>query len=174
MTLTSAGNSKFDPGERVTLPRTIGHRNLSLTGCPGDTAYAQRLPAIRSNAGTIWRDGQWDPQPAVTAVETYALPASSTYALSGRGFGHGVGLSQWGAYGAATKALTWQAIAGFYYPGTTRTFQSDPTLRVWLSAVGTSGVQALPGERARRQRRHPDLVPVEAPTAGGSCRRARP
>ncbi|KRB44296.1 MULTISPECIES: SpoIID/LytB domain-containing protein [unclassified Terrabacter] len=141
VTLTSAGNSKFDPGERVTLPRTIGHRDLSLTGCPGDTAYAQQLPAIRSGAGTIWRDGQWDPQPAVPALETYARPASSTFALSGRGFGHGVGLSQWGAYGAATKALTWQQIVGFYYPGTTRTAQGDPTLRVWLSAVGTSGTQ---------------------------------
>ena len=141
VTLTSAGNSKFDPGEKVTLPRTIGHRDLSLTGCPGDTAYGQQLPTIRSSAGTIWRDGQWDPQPAVPAVETYARPASSTFALSGRGFGHGVGLSQWGAYGAATKALTWQQIVGFYYPGTLRTSQGDPTLRVWLSAVGTSGVQ---------------------------------
>ncbi len=141
VTLTSAGNSKFDPGEKVTLPRTIGHRDLSLTGCPGDTAYAQQLPTIRRDAGTSWRDGQWDPQPATPALETYARPASSIFTLAGRGYGHGVGLSQWGAYGAATKSLTWQQILAFYFPGTTRTSQGDPTLRVWLSAVGTSGVQ---------------------------------
>ena len=141
VTLTSAGNSKFDPGEEVTLPRTIGHRDLSLTGCPGDTAYRTQLPTIRTNAGTIWRDGQWDPLPADPAAETYTRPASSTFDMAGRGFGHGIGMSQWGAYGAATKSLTWQQILGFYYPGTSRTTQGDPSLRIWLSAVGTTGTQ---------------------------------
>ena len=141
VTLTSAGGSKYDAGEKVTVPRTIGHRDLSLTGCPGETAYTTQLPTIRTNAGSMWRDGQWDPLPADPAAETYTRPASSVFDLAGRGFGHGIGMSQWGAYGAATRALTWQQILGFYYPGTTRTGQGDPTLRVWLSAVGTSRVQ---------------------------------
>ncbi|KRC85181.1 hypothetical protein ASE25_19205 [Terrabacter sp. Root85] len=141
VTLTSSGNSKFDPGQKVTLPRTVGHRDLSLTGCPGDTAYAKQLPTIRSNAGAIWRDGQWNPMAPRAASETYPRPTNGVLTLAGHGFGHGVGLSQWGAYGAATKALTWQQIVGFYYPGTTRAAQADPTLRVWLSAVGTSGTQ---------------------------------
>jgi SpoIID/LytB domain protein len=73
-------------------------------------------------------------------IETYPRPTSGVLTLSGRGFGHGIGMSQWGAYGAATKALTWPQILGFYYPGTSRAGQGDPTLRVWLSAVGTSAV----------------------------------
>ena len=76
VTLTSSGNSKFDPGQKVTLPRTIGHRDLSLTGCPGDTAYAKQLPTIRSNAGAIWRDGQWNPMAPRAASETYPRPTN--------------------------------------------------------------------------------------------------
>ncbi|MGW5239948.1 SpoIID/LytB domain-containing protein [Monashia sp. NPDC004114] len=139
-TLTSAGSTRYAAGVRVTKPRTMGHRDLSQTDCPGDTAYARQVPAIRSAAGTTWRAGQWSAQPARTASETYLRPASSVLTLSGRGYGHGIGMSQWGAYGAARAGLTWPQILAFYYPGTTRTTQGEPTLRVWLSAVGSSAV----------------------------------
>ncbi|MHA3837381.1 SpoIID/LytB domain-containing protein [Terrabacter sp. AAH1] len=138
VTLTSAGGSKYPAGAKVTVPRTVGHRDLSLTGCPGDTAYAKQIAPIRSNAGPLWKAGQWRPVASQTAVETYPLPASAAFALSGAGFGHGIGMSQWGAYGAATKGLTWQQILAFYYPGTTLGSQGSPALRVWLSALGTA------------------------------------
>ena len=139
-TLTSAGSTRYAAGVHVTKPRTLGHRDLSLTECPGDAAYSRQLPAIRSDAGATWRAGQWSAQPARTARETYLRPSSSTLTLSGGGYGHGIGLSQWGAYGAARAGLTWQQILGFYYPGTGRVAQGAPTLRVWLSVVGTTAV----------------------------------
>jgi stage II sporulation protein D len=37
----------------------------------------------------------------------------------GRGFGHGVGLCQWGAQGKALKGWSAEQILGFYYPGAT-------------------------------------------------------
>lgn len=40
-----------------------------------------------------------------------------TYRLDGRGFGHGVGLSQWGAHGRALEGHSHQDILAFYYPG---------------------------------------------------------
>ncbi|GAA1999982.1 SpoIID/LytB domain-containing protein [Nocardioides kribbensis] len=53
--------------------------------------------------------------------------------LAGRGYGHGVGLSQWGAEGAARQGLGAQRILRFYYPGTGRgTVGGD--VRVLLSA----------------------------------------
>lgn len=52
-------------------------------------------------------------------VETWATPGSTAITLTGHGFGHGHGLSQYGALGAAQTGLTWQQIVGFYYPGTT-------------------------------------------------------
>src|SRR5918994_4358619 len=44
-------------------------------------------------------------------------PAS--FLVSGRGWGHGVGLSQWGAYGFARQGATFDEILAHYYQGTT-------------------------------------------------------
>ena len=52
-------------------------------------------------------------------VETWATPGSTAITISGHGFGHGRGLSQYGALGAAQQGLAWQQIDEFYYPGTT-------------------------------------------------------
>lgn len=37
--------------------------------------------------------------------------------FTGRGFGHGVGMSQWGAYYLAQQGVSYQQILGHYYPG---------------------------------------------------------
>lgn len=59
--------------------------------------------------------------------------------ILGRGFGHGRGMSQWGAYGAAVSGLTWPEILQFYYPGTTQTTLSTGKLiRVLLSGTAPS------------------------------------
>jgi len=39
------------------------------------------------------------------------------YVLNGHGFGHGVGLSQWGAHGMARDGRTYDEILDFYYKG---------------------------------------------------------
>lgn len=38
--------------------------------------------------------------------------------VTGRGWGHGVGMCQWGAYGLSKKGRTAEEILRFYYPGT--------------------------------------------------------
>lgn len=43
---------------------------------------------------------------------------SSTYSFEGRGWGHGVGLSQWGARGMADQGFTYDQILLHYFPGT--------------------------------------------------------
>ncbi len=65
-------------------------------------------------AGAAARDGA-----ARQKVETWATPGSTAITLTGHGFGHGRGLSQYGALGAAGQGATWQQIVEFYYPGTT-------------------------------------------------------
>jgi len=37
--------------------------------------------------------------------------------INGKGHGHGIGMSQWGAQSLATKGWTYGKILGFYYPG---------------------------------------------------------
>ena len=44
--------------------------------------------------------------------------ATTTVFISGRGYGHGVGMSQYGAYGMARAGTSFESILGFYYPGT--------------------------------------------------------
>ncbi|QDP39488.1 SpoIID/LytB domain-containing protein [Radiobacillus deserti] len=41
-----------------------------------------------------------------------------SYTMKGRGFGHGVGMSQWGAQGMAESGKSYREIIQFYYPGT--------------------------------------------------------
>jgi stage II sporulation protein D len=83
--------------------------------------------------------------------ETYPAPASGIWTLSGRGFGHGRGMSQWGAQGAALRGLTGLQILAFYYPGTSHTTIASAPIRVRISADegADTAVGALPGMGVR-------------------------
>jgi stage II sporulation protein D len=43
---------------------------------------------------------------------------NGAFVFRGRGWGHGVGLSQWGAMAMAEQGWTAERILGHYYPGT--------------------------------------------------------
>ena len=70
-----------------------------------------------------------------SAAEGYPAPSSGSYTVTGAGFGHGNGMSQYGAKGAASRGLTAKQITDFYYPGTAYTDHGNRTNRVRLSAV---------------------------------------
>ncbi|MEM8603273.1 MAG: SpoIID/LytB domain-containing protein [Cyanobacteria bacterium P01_H01_bin.121] len=53
------------------------------------------------------------PQGIVGAASKSNVP--SGFVISGRGFGHGLGMSQWGAYGLAARGYNYQQILGHYY-----------------------------------------------------------
>ena len=46
-----------------------------------------------------------------------AKPGSGNYVISGRGYGHGVGMSQWGARYMSEQGLTCEDIIKYYYKG---------------------------------------------------------
>jgi stage II sporulation protein D len=53
------------------------------------------------------------------AAQTSPPPRGTpTFVVTGRGWGHGVGLSQWGAYGFARQGATYERILAHYYSGT--------------------------------------------------------
>lgn len=58
------------------------------------------------------------PAQAITTDQTYTVPDSKRLVIKGHGFGHGHGMSQYGAYGAARQGLGFRQILDFYYPGT--------------------------------------------------------
>jgi SpoIID/LytB domain protein len=71
---------------------------------------------------------------AAAAAEVVTRPASNTWIVDGHGYGHGRGMSQYGARAAAAKGVTARQILAFYYPGTVRTLIGNPAVRV---RVGT-------------------------------------
>ncbi len=78
-----------------------------------------------SGIATVMPD---DAATTVNSVDIEIAPAEPTvvgagklvgWVLSGHGYGHNVGLSQWGAYAMAEENYTYEQILEFYYPGTT-------------------------------------------------------
>jgi stage II sporulation protein D len=65
----------------------------------------------------------------------FAAPAGSgaLFLFSGHGWGHGVGMSQYGAYGYAQHGYTFQQILAHYYPGTKLAPAPVSTIRVLLA-----------------------------------------
>lgn len=78
------------------------------------------------------------------AAETVLRPGSGRLTVEGHGYGHGRGMSQWGAYGAANKGLSWQQILDFYYPGTIQRAEADTPIRVQISADNDNAVEVHP------------------------------
>ncbi|MGN6783224.1 MAG: SpoIID/LytB domain-containing protein [Marmoricola sp.] len=66
-----------------------------------------------------------------------------TFLVAGHGFGHGHGMSQYGAQGAAKQGLTAPQIVAFYYPGTKAATWSGRRIRVLLTADTTRDLQVL-------------------------------
>src|SRR3982750_1006461 len=65
-----------------------------------------------------------------------AAPASGATKLvvTGHGWGHGVGMSQWGAYGYAKHGWRYERILAHYYPGTQLAPAPLAHVRVLLAA----------------------------------------
>ena len=62
-----------------------------------------------------------------------SLPGSPVFVISGRGWGHGVGMAQWGAQGYAQQGYTYDQILAHYYRGTTLGQASVTKVRVFLA-----------------------------------------
>ncbi|HEV8104460.1 MAG TPA: SpoIID/LytB domain-containing protein, partial [Gaiellaceae bacterium] len=75
------------------------------------------------------------PHAARSAGPQYVAPAGSgaLFLVSGHGWGHGVGMGQWGAQGYALQGYTDDQILAAYYPGTTAGQTSVSSIRVLLA-----------------------------------------
>ncbi|HVF20098.1 MAG TPA: SpoIID/LytB domain-containing protein [Mycobacteriales bacterium] len=118
-------------------------------------------------AGAVLADPGRPGHADVTVDEVAVRPADGVFKLEGHGWGHGRGLNQWGAQGAARNGTTYTQIVETYYPGTAMTTLPDSPIRALLeyddeldvqvrSAAGlaardlaTGAVYALPSAPAR-------------------------
>lgn len=88
--------------------------------------------------------------PASAADQT-ALPGKTKVVITGHGWGHGHGMSQYGAQGAALHGRTAQQVIEFYYPHT-KAGKAGGDIRVKLAADTSRNVivVARSGLRARK------------------------
>jgi SpoIID/LytB domain protein len=70
--------------------------------------------------------------------------------VEGRGWGHGAGMVQWGAYGKARRGLSAEEILAFYYGGLTPQPYPEPGLIHVQVASGLSQLTILPSSAGAR------------------------
>jgi stage II sporulation protein D len=112
---------------------------------------------------------------ALLSVYPLAASASVSWVVHGRGFGHGVGMSAYGAYGYAKHGKGYRFILGHYYSGTSLGALTKPrVVRVLLGIeggdVGFSGATSACGLRldpGRSYEAHRTGNTVRLRTSGG-------
>src|SRR6185503_15352181 len=73
---------------------------------------------------------------ACLSVLPVVAQAKSSFVIKGAGFGHGIGMSQYGADGYAQHGFDYKTIVGHYYQGTgLATVSPAPTIRVLLESA---------------------------------------
>jgi peptidoglycan hydrolase-like amidase len=77
---------------------------------------------------------------AYARVNAKVVAGAATFVVTGHGWGHGVGMSQYGAYGYAQKGVGYEKIVLHYFAGTELGQAPVSKVRVLL----TSGVGSLP------------------------------
>src|SRR3954454_20051527 len=85
---------------------------------------------------------------AILVALLFAAPASakSTFTIRGAGFGHGVGMSQYGAMGYASHGWSAAQILGHYYTGTTLG-TTDPARRMRIQLIEETSSTKISGAR---------------------------
>jgi stage II sporulation protein D len=111
----------------------------------------------------------------LTLAFPLAAQASVSWVVHGRGFGHGVGMTAYGAYGYALHGKDYRFILGHYYTGTSLgTLQGARVVRVLLGIeagdVGFSGATSACGQSLdpkRSYEAHRDGNSVKLRSSGG-------
>lgn len=114
---------------------------------------AQQRQALQALQGTRAREHQLEAALAAAEAEAAAAaqkgngrvygavcPAAPAgqVVICGHGWGHGVGLAQYGALGMAQAGIGWQQILGSFYSGTSLAQAPDQTMRVYLTGAGST------------------------------------
>ncbi|MGH2883921.1 MAG: SpoIID/LytB domain-containing protein, partial [Solirubrobacteraceae bacterium] len=105
---------------------------------------------------------------ALAGTASAAGTPGTAFYVSGGGFGHGIGMSQYGAYGYALHGWTYQQILAHYYTGTALgTTNPAQTVRVLLG----SGSAAFAGAtHVGNKSLNPSLTYDVVPLANGSLK----
>src|SRR5581483_12523567 len=109
---------------------------------------------------------------AASLVLAATASAAGTLFIRGGGFGHGVGMSQYGAYRFALHGRNYRWILAPYYQGT-RLGTVDANLRVRV-LLGTSSASFAGATRAGNKKLKPSVTYTVQPLADGSLNLVNP
>ncbi len=109
------------------------------------------LALVTATAGALSVLTSGQSAATVSVNQVYSVPSSGTFTVRGHGYGHGNGMSQHGAQGAALRGLSYGQILDFYYPGTDRVVARMKKIRVLISGDTSDPVEVepAPGLRVR-------------------------
>jgi stage II sporulation protein D len=117
--------TELSDSDLLTAAKKSGHRAKSveefLVIKTHDSGRVAQLELKTDRGGILWTANEfrallgWD---KVRSTLFSLKKGKTSYRLSGKGFGHGVGLCQWGAQGMDRKGMDYDDILQHYYPGT--------------------------------------------------------
>jgi stage II sporulation protein D len=126
---TTPGAATATTGARTvttTIAPTTGSRTVTTTTGVG-TVTTTSLASTTATAGTTTTSTT-----SASTTTPVVSASASTIVFTGHGWGHGMGMAQWGADGYAQHGWTYAQILQHYYPGTTVAAGPSPTVRVLL------------------------------------------
>ena len=95
----------------------VNDAQSSVTGTGGLYVIDSDGAVTPNNAGA--KDTYVITSGGVQSLERKSANTSNTFTFSGSGWGHNVGMSQWGAFAMAEQGYTYRDILNFYYTGIT-------------------------------------------------------
>src|SRR3954470_6075445 len=96
--------------------RALKPHRASVENRHGAVTIRTLAPVLLFARGAAWIAAGSAAAPRALDPARLATP---TFVLTGHGWGHGIGMSQWGAYGYAKNGFTYKQILSHYYPTTT-------------------------------------------------------
>ncbi len=117
----------------------------TVTGLASGTKYYVKVSLMDPKSGSRTSSYSAKPYTTVstssgsTASDKVTVSSTRNISVKGHGYGHGIGMSQYGAQGAARSGEKYPAILSRYYPGTSLSTKSGD-IRVLISADTTDSV----------------------------------
>ena len=161
------------------LPACSSRVSRSLRRGPSRTATA------RERASSVSGGGAWQASEVVRRCDVrrsdrrcVAASARRRWVIKGHGFGHGVGMSQYGAYGYAKHGRDYRSILGPLLPAHPHRQAPDGPVRVLLGSgpgsVGFSKARKACGKRLHRRHGYDSSARARASSFGAGAAAGSP
>jgi SpoIID/LytB domain protein len=159
---TSRWSSRLPFADLATFLGAAGEwpatRRISSVRLDGSTIVVSGDGATRSMASSTFRDAvnawapclepdRYPPSPLPVTIPSRWMTVSSgpdAATVTGRGWGHGVGMVQWGAYGKALRGWSASEILAYYYGGLRPRRSPEPGLIHVEVASGLTSLRIVP------------------------------